>query len=315
MPLIHLRACHGVALMILSSALLVSGAGVHAAIADDPPPTSAPSKPRRPKPADTSPTTPPAATPDAGAADAALPDAKEIIRRHVEAIGGEERLRQYTSRELKAELRIPAMGVSNRLTVKSIAPDKLLITMHLPGYGDSITGFDGEHGWTVDPSTGPMLLGDEQLTQLRRDADFYKDLHYDRYFPTMKTTGRETFDERDCYAVTLTSPDGEETMGLFDVANGYLVGLRTHADRPTGPVDTVTFFRDYTDYGGIKLPRVTATTLPQVEQEIVVHSVQWNTVDGNLIVMPPALKKQADDPSRDPGFPVLPGGQAPTQPK
>ncbi|MCA9285471.1 MAG: hypothetical protein KDA22_09665 [Phycisphaerales bacterium] len=272
---------------------------------------STPAKPVPKQPA------PPATAPDAPAAAPAaedLPAVADILAKYIKAIGGEEALRSRSSRTIEAEFSIPSMSMSGNMTIRNKAPDLLVMSMNVPGLGDVRTGYDGKIAWAEDPAMGPMVIEGAQLEQMKRDADFYKELNFQKHYPTMKTTGTEELEGKNCYAVTMSDAGGSETVALFDMASGLLVGMKADAATPMGDMPTVTYLRDYTDYDGVLLPQVTETAMASMKQVIKVKSVSWDALETDAFKLPPQIKalteKTGDEqiPPLAPATPAAPGG-------
>src|SRR5215212_6627225 len=89
---------------------------------------------------------------------AALPDAREIINRHIKAIGGRDAILARKSMHAVGTLSIPAQGLGGPVEVfHAASPNRTHMKFSVSGIGDIAEGFDGSHGWSVSPMTGPML--------------------------------------------------------------------------------------------------------------------------------------------------------------
>ena len=98
----------------------------------------------------------PAKTP---AADA-LPDAREIINRHIQAVGGRDAILAHKSMHAIGTLSVPASGIGGPVEIfGATAPDRVVVKTTVTGIGEIAEGFDGSHAWSVSPMTGPMLQG------------------------------------------------------------------------------------------------------------------------------------------------------------
>ena len=84
-----------------------------------------------------------------------LTEEQKIVARHVEAIGGEDAIRAYTSMTIKGGFEMPAMGMSGDATQYAMAPDKTLAKISLPGFGEIVNGVNGDIAWAEDPMQGP----------------------------------------------------------------------------------------------------------------------------------------------------------------
>ena len=145
---------------------------------------------------------PATATPPAqSAADANLPTAREILDRHVKAIGGREAVLSHKSAHATGTFSVPSSGMVGTIeTFGASNPDRILVRISIPGLGEMANGFDGSHGWAMTPMTGPMLQQGKELDQTKIDADFYSELrdpkkyteHQDGGEDRLRGTGRAT---------------------------------------------------------------------------------------------------------------------------
>ncbi|MDQ3995697.1 MAG: hypothetical protein M3303_01625, partial [Gemmatimonadota bacterium] len=101
---------------------------------------------------------------------ASLPTGRAIIDRYVEAIGGRDAVLRHQSIRSVGTFEMPAAGVKGDLTVVQMAPNKMAMTIDLPGVGQMVSGYDGTVGWSINPMQGPRVLEGKELVQLREDA-------------------------------------------------------------------------------------------------------------------------------------------------
>ena len=97
--------------------------------------------------------------------DASLPPAREVIDRHLEAIGGREAVLAHSSSHAIGTIEVPAAGLKGTLEVFAAKPDKSLMRATLTGVGEIQEGYNGTVGWSISAMTGPTLLQGKQLEQ------------------------------------------------------------------------------------------------------------------------------------------------------
>src|SRR5258708_31704735 len=75
---------------------------------------------------------------------AALPDAREIINRHIKAIGGREAILAHKSIHATGTLSVPASRITGPIEIFGAPnPDRVIVKTTLTGIGDISEGFDG----------------------------------------------------------------------------------------------------------------------------------------------------------------------------
>ena len=222
---------------------------------------------------------------------AALPDAREIINRHIKAIGGREAILAHTSMHATGTLSVASAGITGPMEIFGAAnPNRVVVKTSVPGIGDIMEGFDGSHGWSVSPMTGPMLKVGKELTQTKLDADFYSELRDPKTYPEVKTLEKTTFDGRPCYKVSLKRIDGIEDFDFYDVATGLRAGSINTRETPNGVLTMTSMEGGYKKFG--KLTQATAVTqqVMGVEQKITLTTVEYDTVPPTAFEPPAAIK-------------------------
>lgn len=283
------------AVVALSAApLFAQGASAPAAPArPTTPPPAAPARPDAPKP----PATPvaPIAKPTEGAPATApaanLPTSRSIVDAFIKAIGGEERLRKNTSR--KSTIKFELSGMSNMaadMVLLQKSPNKLLMMVEIPGMGQMKQGFDGTTGWASDPMQGARLIEGEELSQLKREAEFLRELKMFDLYKKVETVGVEQFNGVECWKLALTDESGDVEHAYFDKATGLLQGLTGTLKSPAGELPTQTTFKEYKDFDGLKLASRTEMTVMGNTQTLTLQKLEFDVVDDAAIAPPEDIK-------------------------
>lgn len=222
---------------------------------------------------------------------AALPDGREIVDRHVKAIGGRAQVLSHKSMHVKGTLAMPASDISGPVEIFGAAnPDRMILKATVPGIGDIMEGFDGSHGWMVSPLTGPMLKVGKELQQAKLDADFYSELRDPKKYLSVKTVEKTTFDGRPCYKVAVTRIDGVEDFDFYDAATGLRAGGIVTRDSAMGTMTITTVFGGYKKFGGMLVATTHSQTVMGVEQRITLSSVEYDKVDPSVFAPPDPIK-------------------------
>jgi hypothetical protein len=222
-------------------------------------------------------------------AAAGLPDARSIVDRHIKAIGGREAILAHKSMHATGTLSVPASGISGPVDVYGAAPNRALVKSSIAGIGEITDGFDGTHGWSINPMTGPSLKTGKELEQTRLDADFYSELRDPKTY-TLQTVEKTTFDGRPCYKVSVKRPDGSEDFDFYDVDTGLRAGSINTRETQMGTMTVSNVESAYKKIGTL----TQATTLTQkvmgVEQRITLNTVEYDKVDPSVFEPPAAIK-------------------------
>ena len=220
-----------------------------------------------------------------------LPDAREIINRHIKAIGGREAILAHKSMHAVGTLSIPAQGLGGPMEIfHATGPDRTHLKFTVSGIGDIAEGFDGSHGWSMSPMTGPMLKVGKELSQAKLDADFYSDLRDPKSYLEVKTVAKETFDGRPCYKVSLKRIDGIEDFDFYDVATGLRAGSINTRETPNGVLTMTSIEVNYKKVGKLTQAMLVTQQVMGIEQKITLATVEYDTVDASAFEPPAAIK-------------------------
>jgi hypothetical protein len=220
----------------------------------------------------------------------ALPAARVVIDRHLKAIGGREALLGHSSSRATGTFAVPAQGLKGPLDVVAAKPDKTRVKITLPGLGEIVEGYNGQHAWTMSPMTGPMLLEGKQLEDKRFDSDYYNELHAEGRYQSMTTIERADFDGRPCYKVRLVRKNGSEDFEFYDVETGLRAGRILTRETPMGTFTGTTVETDYKKFGNLLLPTTIKNTIMGIQQLITVDTVEYDNVPASAFEPPAEIK-------------------------
>jgi hypothetical protein len=275
------RCAFGAFVIVLFSAPVVAQTAQPAA-----PPKQAPAPPKQSPPA----TKPASPANDKPAEPATLPTARSIIDRHIKAIGGRAAILAHTSSHATGTISMPSTGMTGAVDVYAAKPNKTLVKINLGGIGDMVEAFDGTHGWTLQPMTGPMLAQGKELAQKRFDADYYSDLHEDERYASMKTLEKATFEGRPCYKVSLARKDGGEDIEFYDVETGLKAGAVLTRDTPMGTITATQVHSDYKKFDNVLMPTTMKQTAMSIEQVLKITSFEFDKVPPSIFEPPDQIK-------------------------
>jgi outer membrane lipoprotein-sorting protein len=209
-------------------------------------------------------------------AEEKTPTAAEIIARYSEAIGGREAHRKVKTRISEGKVSLVPMNIEGVFTSYAAAPNKVSNRLNLSGLGDILDGFDGSKGWTVNPLQGSRERKGDELKQAQLIGDFYRESELDRLYSRFELKGNETVNGKSAYVITAYA-DGlpAETL-YFDVESGLLLRSDSTLISPEGRQQTSTYYSDYREVDGLKLPFSTRTVLPQFEIVVRTDEIRHN---------------------------------------
>jgi hypothetical protein len=190
-----------------------------------------------PAKAPAAPATAPAATP-APAAEENLPAAKDIYEKYLAAIGGKDKLKAITSRQMVMTVEIPAAGMKGTVSMFQIPPAKAYSETDLAGMGKFMQGSDGEIAWDSNPMSGARILSGKERETFMRGMRFDSEWNYEGQYKEMKTIKTETVGDKTAYVVEMISNEGNKETRLFDKETGLLLASRATATTQMGEMKT-----------------------------------------------------------------------------
>jgi hypothetical protein len=223
-------------------------------------------------------------------ASASLPSARDIINKHIKAVGGRDAILAHKSMHGTGAVSVPASGMNGTIEVFGAAPNLQVIRITMGCIGEITEGFDGAHGWSVNPVTGPSLKVGKELDQVKLDADFYSDLRDAKTYPDVKTVEKVTFDGRPCYKVAMTRIDGSQDVDYYDVETGLRAGVEGTRETQMGTITQTSIESGYKKFGKLMQPTLLTTKAMGVEQRITLETVEYDTVQPSVFDPPAAIK-------------------------
>ncbi|MCY7375617.1 MAG: hypothetical protein LH472_06555 [Pyrinomonadaceae bacterium] len=207
---------------------------------------------------------------------AKTPTVQKILAKYVQAIGGKATNEKIKSRIMKGTVELAPMGVKGTFEGFAAAPNKSVTTMSLTGIGEIIEGFDGSTAWSVNPISGNRVKQGEELAQTKIIYNFYREINLDKLYQKMELKGVEKVGANDAYVVVGTPDNLPPETFYFDTENGLLLRQDMTLTSPEVKTPTKTFFEDFRDVDGVKLPFKTRTTLPQFEVITIFTEIKHN---------------------------------------
>jgi hypothetical protein len=201
-------------------------------------------------------------------------DAKPVVERYVQALGGRAELDKVQSFYERGS--IQAFGLKGTAEVWSQRPDRTASVFSI-GPITIRDGWDGSVAWRTDPSGKLVIRDGKDLEEARSDAYFANDrwLDADQGGGAVVSAGTEK-DSTGSYAVLeVTPPTGRSRKLYFDAATGLLARSSSRRDQNT----VISTISDYRRVGAIQhsfRQALHIVELPQNDATIAIDSVVAN---------------------------------------
>jgi len=250
---------------------------------------------------------PPPAAAQAAAQATAQPAAKpapsidEILERSIRATGGREAWKKLTSLRAKGAAEISGADVTGAFEFLAKAPNKSAQTITLSTPGGAIVvrqGFDGQQGWKDLPGQGLQDLSGEELSQTKRDAEFYGELKFRELYPHITYLGEEDVNDRGAYVIRAATADGAARKMYFDKQSGLRVRMDDEKGVGGNP-PSQSYFDDYKEVPGtgVKLPSTMRVVTPMATVVLHVEEFAPNAVIDDALFAKPAAADATGGPS------------------
>jgi hypothetical protein len=182
--------------------------------------------------------------------------ADELVQKNIQAKGGMERMKAITSVRVKARM-IAGGGFTAAVGQENQRPNLLRETFSLQGM-TSITAFDGETGWQIQPFGGhkdPELMGEDDIRDLELDRDFDGPLvDYKEKGNTVEFMGHDVVDGDDALRLKVTLKNGDIVYYFLD-PDTFLEIRREVQEFIRGSVrESLTEYGSYKPVAGVMYP-------------------------------------------------------------
>lgn len=223
------------------------------------------------------------------AAQGALPPARQLIDKHIAAVGGKQAILAAKSAHMKGTFEVPSQGMSGEMEIMTQRPNMMFSKVNIPGIGEITTGFNGSVGWSMNPMQGPRVMTGKEL-DLMKEQTAESELRDASLLMSAETVEKTTMGGQECYKVKLVWKSGRTSYDCYSVANGLLVGQQMSQESPMGTIEVTTTFADYKDFGGVKRPATRMQEMMGMQQIMTVKSVTYDAVPASAFELPKEIK-------------------------
>ncbi|MEM9372266.1 MAG: hypothetical protein AAGA55_01355 [Planctomycetota bacterium] len=223
-------------------------------------------------------------------------DAKalEILDGYLEKLGGVEVIDAIESTRLTGTMEIPMAGLTGNMVMMSKRPGMVSMTITIPGFGETRSGYDGNVGWSSDPMSGPRLMTEDEVESLKEQADPRIAMQYRDLYKTIEYAGQTGFEGSEAHKIRLVDADGDEQIEYFDPGSGLMVGQVSTQATPMGEIEVTTVMSDYKEFGGMSMPTKIVTKLGPQEIIMNITTAEINNVEADVFELPAEIKALVD---------------------
>jgi hypothetical protein len=227
--------------------------------------------------------------------------AEELVDKNIQAKGGMEKIKAIHSLHMTGKL-TGGGGFTATVTQDGVRPNLVRETFSLQGM-TGVQAYDGTVGWQIQPFGGhkdPELMGEDDLRDLLRDADFDGPLvDYREKGNTVEYLGHDVVDGDDALRLKVTLKNGDILYYYLD-PDTYLEIRKEIQEFIRGSIkENVVDLGSYKPVGGVMYPFSIASgpkNRPNAAQTTTIEKIDVNVPLAKSEFELPASLKQGSSP-------------------
>ncbi|HEV8577962.1 MAG TPA: hypothetical protein VGX68_02670 [Thermoanaerobaculia bacterium] len=231
--------------------------------------------------------------------------ADEIIEKHLQAMGGKEKLKAVQSERITGKM-VMGQGMEAPFTMEMARPNKMRMEFTIQGM-TGVQAFDGKTGWSVMPFMGktePEAIPDEDVKRMEEQADIDGLLlDYKEKGRQVEYAGKEDLEGTPVHKLKVTQKNGDVVYVYID-AEQYLQLKQSGKTKIRGQeVESETTFGDFKPVEGLVFPHSIEQKAQGMPSGMVmtISKIEVNPgLTDSRFTMPAAEKKEAPAPPKPP---------------
>ncbi len=202
-------------------------------------------------------------------------NARDIIKKHIDATGGEAKWNAVKDMTINMTTEMQGMSI-NIKTVRK-APNKMMLDVNANGISFQKIVFDGTKGYTSAQGQKKDFDADE-TKEYKDEAAMIRDLAYLNADHKIELKGMEKVNDNAAYQIEIIKPGGEKVNEYYDTKTGFKVKSEQTQNSPEGSTTQTTYYLDYKEgAGGLKYPDMIKQSMGPQMMELKMKSVEVNT--------------------------------------
>jgi hypothetical protein len=225
----------------------------------------------------------------------ALPNAEEIVERHIFESGGPEFYEMLRTQKITGTLTFLARNIEGKMETWAAGGGKYYQSTDSPGMGKQEEGSDGVIAWDRSPAIGPRVKPRKSASSLGVTLDAVGMIEWRLLIDNVRTEAEERLDGRDCYRVRMVPRDGsQDIIRWYDRNTGLLYRSALAIATDMGALPLVMTFEEYRDVADVKWPARIRITASGQDTLFAADEVKLNEpVDETVFEVPPEIRELA----------------------
>lgn len=207
---------------------------------------------------------------------AAIPSgvtAQTVLKKYIDAIGGETNVNKIKEFTMKGTLKVQGMTLTLNRAYKM--PGKFFSEVTMNGQVVEKQVLNGEKGKSSGMQGSKDVTG-EELEKLKLDAELFPEVNYQKLGYKTELKGIEKVNGKDAYVLGKISPSNSISTDYFDVETGLIIRSTSTSDSPMGKMTQTTDVLEYTTVNNVQFPKKMKMTAGPQSIDIVIDSMETN---------------------------------------
>jgi outer membrane lipoprotein-sorting protein len=228
-----------------------------------------------------------------------------LMDKFVDATGGKAAYEAIKSRIVKAEATMPGGGMTGKMEVHAVYPDKFRAAVEMPG-GKFERGSDGKTVWISHPSFGAYILEGADRVSAIRESTQDRFGQWRNIYQKAEYVGDEELNGAKCSKVVLTLKPIDPKVKEFPVTvliaqdSGLIVKWTTEMTTPQGNVEVAVSLEDYRKIGDVLIPHKMTVAAQDLEQSVKIEEIVFNAeIPSDKFALPEAVTEQLKNSKKD----------------
>jgi hypothetical protein len=217
--------------------------------------------------------------------------------KYVEVTGGQAAYDAVKTRIVKADVTVPAVGMTAKMELYAARPDQFYSVLQVPA-GNMERGWNGEVAWMSLPGRGVRILRGAEKVAAIRDSTQDRFGRWRKLFQKADYVGEELVGSKPYSKVVLTpkplDPEVQESplAVLLDPDSGLIKRFTTDVLTPQGPTEVTVILEDYQPAGNLILPRKMTVQFQGIDRTMKIHEVTTNApIPAEKLALPDSVRE------------------------
>ena len=198
-----------------------------------------------------------------------------IVKKSIEAAGGEKKLASIKTVTLRGAVSVPAQGVEGTFSIDK-KTDRAVMRVDLKGLGEIRYGWLKDVVYETSDLTGTRIIDGTEREQLLRDLDMTQTFTRLNTLKDLRIDGEEDVRGQKAWRITGTTESDTVETNWIDQTTFLPARMRMIVDTQMGRLEAVVDFKDYKIIDGLPIPMTTEQAAGPMLMVLKIEEVKIN---------------------------------------